>query len=25
VDRGQLNEYISRLTSLQLFDVDPFH
>jgi hypothetical protein len=25
VEKGQLNEYISRLTSLQLFDVDPFH
>jgi hypothetical protein len=24
VDQGQLNEYISRLTSLQLFDVAPF-
>ena len=25
VEEGQLNEYIARLTSLQLFDVDPFH
>ena len=25
LDEGQLNEYISRLTSLQLFDVAPFH
>jgi hypothetical protein len=25
LDKGQLNEYIARLTSLQLFDVDPFH
>jgi hypothetical protein len=24
VDQGQLNEYISRLTSLQLFDIAPF-
>jgi hypothetical protein len=24
VEQGQLNEYIARLTSLQLFDVDPF-
>ena len=25
VDKGQLNEYITRLTPLQLFVVDPFH
>jgi hypothetical protein len=25
LDQGQLNEYVNRLVSLQLFDVDPFH